>query len=129
MDFTATTSKAQELVDITYEVAKLVKDVKKGLCNVFVTHATAAIIINENYDPNICTDFLDALNKSFPDHAGYRHDLVDNNAGAHIKAALLGPSETIHIKDGKLVLGTWQSLMLVDLDGPKRRNIRVEIIS
>jgi len=129
MDFTVATSKAQELVDITYEVAKLVKDVKKGLCNVFVTHATAAIVINENYDPNICIDFLDALNKSFPDHAGYRHDLVDNNAGAHIKAALLGPSETIHIKDGKLVLGTWQSLMLVDLDGPKRRNIRVEIIS
>ena len=128
MNFAVTTRKAQEVVDITHEVGQLVKDVKKGLCNVFVTHATAAIVINENYDPNICTDFLDALNRSFPDHAGYRHDIIDNNAGAHIKAALLGPSETIHIENGQLVLGTWQSLMLVDLDGPKRRNIRVEII-
>ena len=128
MKITISTSKKQELIDITDKVNELVKKskVKKGICNVFVTHATAAIIINENYDPNICVDFLNALNKAFPDHAGYLHDRVDNNAGAHIKAAVLGPSETIPIENGKLKLGRWQSIMVVELDGP-RSNREVEI--
>jgi len=128
MKITINTSKKQELIDITDKVNELVKKskVKEGICNVFVTHATAAIIINENYDPNICVDFLNALNKAFPDHAGYLHDRVDNNAGAHIKAAVLGPSETIPIENGKLKLGRWQSIMVVELDGP-RSNREVEI--
>ncbi|MFC1586742.1 secondary thiamine-phosphate synthase enzyme YjbQ [Planctomycetota bacterium] len=128
MNIQVRTSKSQEIVDITSQVEALVGDCREGICHIYATHATAAIIINENADPNICVDFLNALNKSFPDHAGYLHDRIDNNAGAHIKAAILGPSETVPVKDGRLVLGTWQSLMLVDLDGPRNRIIVVNII-
>jgi len=122
------TKNRQEVIDITHQVEECVKEVKDGVCFIFVSHATAAIIINENADPNICVDFLKALNKAFPDHAGYLHDNVDNNAGGHIKAAVLGPSETIPVKNGKLCLGTWQSVMLVELDGPRKRSIEVKII-
>ena len=126
---TISSSKKQEMIDITEKVNELVKNEKKGVCNVYITHATAAIVINENYDPNVCTDILNALNKAFPDHAGYLHDRIDNNAGAHIKATILGPSETIPIENGKLKLGTWQALMMVELDGPKsERRVNVEII-
>ena len=132
MKITINSSKKQELIDITTQVNELVKKskVKNGICNVFVTHATAAIIINENYDLNVCVDFLNALNKAFPDHAGYLHDRVDNNAGAHIKAAVLGPGKTIPVENGKLKLGTWQSIMVVELDGPRsNRNVEVRIAS
>lgn len=124
------TSKKQELIDIIDKVNSIIKKskVKEGVCNVFVAHATAAIIINENYDPNICLDLLDALNKIIPSGI-WRHDKIDGNADAHIKSAILGPSETIPIKDGKLELGRWQSLMMVELDGPRQnRKIMVTII-
>lgn len=131
MKFTVSTAKKQELIDITGKVNGIIKKskVKDGLCNVFVRHATAAIIINENYDPNICIDFLNALNKAFPEHAGYLHDRVDGNAGAHIKAAILGSEKTVPIKEGMLGLGRWQALMLVELDGPrKEREIEIRIL-
>ncbi|KYK25062.1 hypothetical protein AYK26_02605 [Euryarchaeota archaeon SM23-78] len=128
MKITINTSKKQELIDITDKVNDIVKKskVKNGICNIFITHATAAIIINENYDLNVCVDFLKALNKAIPDNAGYLHDRVDGNAGAHIKAAVLGPSESIPVENGKLKLGTWQSIMVVELDGP-RSNRKVEV--
>jgi secondary thiamine-phosphate synthase enzyme len=132
MRITINTTKKQEVIDITKKVSELVKKskVKSGVCVVFVRHATAAIIVNENYDPNICTDLLNALNKVFPDNAGYVHDRVDGNAGAHIKAAVLGPSETIPVENGKLKIGRWQSIMLVELDGPRKdREIEVRIVS
>ena len=102
--------------------------VKNGICNVFTAHATATIIINENYDPNICLDLIDALNKLIP--AGiWRHDRIDGNADAHIKSAILCPSETIPIKNGELDLGRWQSCMFVELDGPRsNRKIIVTIL-
>ncbi|MBS3105469.1 secondary thiamine-phosphate synthase enzyme YjbQ [Candidatus Woesearchaeota archaeon] len=124
------TSKKQELADITDKVNGIIKKskVKNGICSVFAAHATAAIIINENYDPNICLDLLDALNKLIP--AGvWRHDRIDGNADAHIKSAILGPSETIPIKNGELDLGRWQSCMFVELDGPRsNRKIIVTIL-
>lgn len=132
MIFTVSTRQKQELIDITDHIESLVtkSKIKDGIVSVYALHATAAIIINENYDPNICLDFLDAINRCIPEKAGYRHDSIDGNAAAHIKAGMLGPSETIPLKDGKLLLGTWQSIMLVELDGPKsKRNINVEIIS
>jgi len=110
-----------ELIDITKEVEKIVSEskVKQGLCNVFVTHATAAILINENYDPNVMEDIVNALNKIIPEHNNYKHDKIDNNAASHIKAAIIGPSETIPIKDNKLYLGTWQSIAFCEFDGPR----------
>jgi len=119
------TSKRQELIDITDKVNSIIKKskVKNGLCNVFAAHATAAIIINENYDPNICLDLIDALNKLIPSGI-WRHDKIDGNADAHIKSAILGPSETIPVRNGELELGRWQALMFCELDGP-RQNRRV----
>ncbi len=110
-----------ELIDITKEIEKIVSEskVKRGLCNVFVTHATAAILINENYDPNVREDIINALNKMIPEHDNYKHDQIDNNAASHIKAAIIGPSETIPIKDNKLYLGTWQSIAFCEFDGPR----------
>jgi len=97
------TSKKQELIDITPRINTIIKKskVENGICNVFAAHATAAIIINENYDPNICLDLLDALDKLVPSGV-WRHDRIDGNADSHIKSAILGPSETIPIKDGKV---------------------------
>ena len=127
-EFCISTEKKQEMIDITSQVNSIIKrsKIKEGLCNVFTAHATAAIVINENYDPNICLDLIDALNKLVPSGV-WRHDRVDGNADAHIKAAILGPQETIPIKNGELQLGRWQSCMLVELDGP--RNDRKIIVS
>ena len=118
------TSKKQELIDITGKINNIIKKskVKNGICNIFTAHATAAIIINENYDPNICLDLLDALNELIP-KGKWRHDRIDGNADAHIKAAILGPHESIPVKDGELQLGQWQSLMFVELDGPRNNRI------
>lgn len=124
--FKIKTTKKYEMVDITEKVNELI-DIGEGICLVYVSHSTAAIIINENYDPNICDDILNALDKLIPEGI-WKHDKIDNNAAAHIKASILGPSETLIIKDKKLVLGRWQSLMLVDLDGPKERNVFVKLI-
>ena len=124
------TSKKQELIDITGNINSIIKKsrIKNGLCNAFAAHATAAIIINENYDPNICLDLLDSLNKLIPSGI-WRHDKIDGNADSHIKAAILGPSETIPIKNNKLELGRWQALIFCELDGPRQdRRIIVTII-
>lgn len=118
------TTKKQEIVDITDSVQEIISKskVKDGICNLFVLGATAAIIINENDDPNICLDLIDCLDKIAPQGV-WRHDKVDSNASAHIKSAILGPSETVPITDGKLDLGTWQSIMLADFDGPRSERI------
>jgi secondary thiamine-phosphate synthase enzyme len=117
-----------EMLDITDRVAEVVGQSKmaEGICSVYVTHATAAVVINENYDPNVCEDVLDALDKLIPQGV-WRHDRVDNNAAAHIKSAILGPGETIPVRDGKLLLGTWQAIMLVELDGPRDRRVVVTV--
>jgi secondary thiamine-phosphate synthase enzyme len=122
------TASKRELVDITADVAAVVAKSKlsEGLCHVYVAHATAAIIVNENDDPNVCVDLLDALDRLIP--AGiWRHDRVDGNAASHIQAAILGPGETIPVRDGRLVLGRWQALMLAELDGPRERRIIVTL--
>ena len=127
---TISTSKKQELIDITDKVDAIIKKsgVKGGLCNIFAMHATAAIVINENADPNICLDALDALDKIVKEGI-WRHDRVDGNAASHIKSMILGPSETIPIKNSELQLGTWQSPMFVELDGPRsNRKIMVQIV-
>ena len=129
-EFAISTSKKRELIDITDKVNSIIKKskVKNGLCNIFAAHATAAIIINENYDPNICLDLIDSLNNLIPSGV-WRHDRIDGNADAHIKSAILGPSETIPVKNWKLQLGRWQSAMFAELDGPRHdRKIIVTIL-
>jgi secondary thiamine-phosphate synthase enzyme len=127
-DITLRTRKTQEMIDITQQVADEVRrtGVKDGLCLVFVPHATAAVVINENADPDVCQDILDALGRMIPEGA-WRHNRIDNNAAAHIKATILGPSETVPVRGGALRLGTWQSLMLVEFDDPRDRTVIVEV--
>jgi len=122
------TTAKRAMVDLTARVADIVarSGLAEGLCSVYVPHATAAIVINENDDPNVCTDVLDALDRLIP--AGiWRHDRVDANAASHIQATILGPGETIPVKDGRLQLGTWQAVMLVELDGPRERRVLVTV--
>lgn len=130
MEFTVNTKKHNELIDINKKVEDIVakSKVREGLCTVYTPHATCAIIINENYDPNVCIDIINALNENIPE-GKWLHDRIDNNAAAHIKAGIIGPSESIPIKNGKLTLGTWQSLMLCDFDGPRERKVIVSVIS
>ncbi len=127
-EFHIRSRRKHEMLDITAQVAEIVRQAAApdGICSVYVTHATAAIVINENDDPNVCVDVLDALDKLIPQGV-WRHDRVDNNAAAHIKAAILGPGETIPVRDSKLVLGTWQAIMLVELDGPRDRRVVVTV--
>ncbi len=127
-EFTVRTRATQEMVDITDRVADLVQGagVTDGICVIYVPHATAAVAINENADPNVWKDILDALGRLVPE-GGWRHDRIDSNAAAHIKATILGPSEAVPVRGGRLRLGTWQSVMLVELDGPRDRTVIVEI--
>lgn len=127
-EFSIRTGKQQEMVDITDRVSDLVKrsGIGDGMCLVYVPHATAAVVINENADPNVCEDILDSLRGLIPD-GKWRHDRIDDNAAAHIKATVLGPSETVPVRSGRLRLGTWQSIMLVELDGPRERTVIVEV--
>ncbi len=122
------TTRQYEIIDVTTQVAAVVAEsnLAEGLCSVYVPHATAAIVINENDDPNICEDLLDALAQAIPEGV-WRHDRIDNNAAAHIKASILGPGETVPVRAGRLLLGRWQAIMLVDLDGPRQRRIVVTV--
>jgi secondary thiamine-phosphate synthase enzyme len=127
-EFHVRSQRKYQMIDITRQVAEIVREAKmdEGICSVYVTHATAAVVINENDDPNVCEDVLDALDKLIPEGV-WRHDRVDGNAAAHIKSAILGPGETIPVRHGKLMLGTWQAIMLVDLDGPRDRRVVVTV--
>lgn len=128
-EITISSNKKQEVIDITDEVKKIVggAKVKEGSCVVYTAHATAAIIINENWDPNVGLDILEALDKLIP-QGKWRHDKIDDNGAAHIKAAMIGPSETIIIKDSELQLGQWQNICLCDFDGPKSRKVLIKIL-
>lgn len=129
MEFIIKTEKKEVCIDLTKKLNEILykSDITNGLMNVYLPHATGGIIINENADPNVCNDFLSALNKIIPQGI-WKHDKIDNNGAAHIKAAILGPSETIPIKNKQLQLGTWQTCMLIELDGPRERKIVITLI-
>lgn len=131
-EFEIRTKEEEEIIDITEKVIEIIKKskVSEGLAHIFIPHATAGIILNESADPNIKIDFLKTIEKFIPKRANYLHDRIDSNAAAHIKSALIGSFLTIPIKDGNLYLGTWQSIMFCEFDGPRsRRKIIVKIIS
>jgi len=129
-EFIVRTQRKNEIVNITDQVKQIVEKVckkekiKDGICLVYTPHATAAITINENWDPSVCDDFLTAMSNLIPEEK-WKHDRVDGNGAAHIKSAIIGPEKAIPIKDGKLVLGTWQGIMLCEFDGPRERRVIV----
>jgi secondary thiamine-phosphate synthase enzyme len=122
------TRRKYEVVDVTRQVAEAVAQARlaEGLCTVFVRHATAAIVINENADAGVRADIVAALDTLFPEGV-WEHDKVDDNGAAHLKAAFLGPSEAIPVRDGRLLLGTWQGIALVECDGPRDREIVIDL--
>lgn len=122
------TSHSQEVVDITRQVADVVSRAAtaEGLCTVFVRHATAAVIVNENADPGFKADVVTALDRLFPQGV-WEHDKIDDNGAAHLKATILGPSETVPVRAGRLLLGRWQGIALVECDGPREREIVVDV--
>jgi len=128
MEIQISTTQSQEFVDITSEVQKAVTEsgLKNGLCHVFVPHTTAGITINENADPDVKKDILKTLNRLIPVSGDYDHS--EGNSHSHIKASLMGSSQTIVVKDGKLVLGTWQGVMLCEFDGPRNRKVNVSVL-
>ena len=129
--FSIETKERQQALDVTDAVREIVRrsGAEEGLCHVMVLHSTAALIINETDDPNIGSDLIQALSRSVPEHAGWLHDRIDDNAHAHIKASLLGPSELLAVQAGELVLGTWQRLILMEFDGPRKRRVSVQLVT
>ena len=129
--FEIATSQPKQAVDVTDAVRAAVarSGVRDGLCHVMVLHSTAALVVNETDDPNIPVDLLTALDRAVPDHAGWLHDRIDDNAHSHIKAAILGPSELVAVRGGELVLGTWQRLVLLEFDGPRKRQVHVQLVA
>jgi secondary thiamine-phosphate synthase enzyme len=128
---TLATRKEKECIDLTEQVREVLRKsgVERGLCQVYSLHSTAAIIVNENADPNIGVDLVNALNQTFPQKNDWLHDRIDDNAQSHILASILGPSETIPVEGGELLLGTWQTILLVELDGPRpERRIAVQVL-
>ena len=123
------TQKRVEIQDITTEVADILSrsGIKEGLLNVYSPHSTSGVVINEN-EPGLIEDFKLTLEKVIPQGAGYQHDRIDNNADSHIRGFLLGGSQTIPVENSKMMLGTWQSIFFVELDGPRHRNLPVTIL-
>ena len=123
--FTVGTDTRCEMIDITDKIETLVREsgLRDGICHVFVPHTTAAVTINENADPDVPRDILDSLDRVVPLSNRYRH--AEGNAAAHVKASLLGASQTVFVENGRLVRGTWHSLCFCQFDGPRTREVLV----
>jgi secondary thiamine-phosphate synthase enzyme len=113
-----------EIIDISRDVVAILNEINKenkineGIVNIFTKHSTSAICVNEN-EKGLLLDFEKSLKNIVKEKDNYQHDFIDNNAASHIKAFFLGSSETIPIVDGRLDLGTWQSIFFIELDGPR----------
>jgi secondary thiamine-phosphate synthase enzyme len=117
-----------EFIDITEMVQEVIKEegVMKGICFLYVPHTTAGIIINEGADPSVQRDIQNALSRLIPHEMNYFHR--EGNADAHIKSTLVGTSLDVIIDEGKLLLGTWQSIFFCEFDGPRHRRITVKFL-
>ena len=118
-----------KMVDITQQVNEAIAKTKleSGLCNLFTLHTTAALIVSENWDPDVTNDLLRQLQKLVPRDAGYQHS--EGNSQAHILSVMLGTSIDIPVERGKLKLGRWQGVMLAEFDGPRERTVTVTVIA
>lgn len=127
--FQVRTSKQTEFIDITRSVQEAVKKtgVEEGICFIFIPHTTAAVTINENADPSVSQDIVMELNKVVPFQNRYQH--LEGNSPAHIKASLIGCSQSVFVESGKLTLGTWQGIFFCEFDGPRNRKVYVKVIS
>ena len=121
------TNKNFEIIDITSKINELI-DVENGIISIFSKHSTSAIVVNEN-ESGLLKDLEFTLDNLITDKFTYQHDRIDDNAKSHLKSFLLSSSECLPIKNGKLDLGTWQSVFFIELDGPRHnRSISLTII-
>jgi len=123
------TKSRNELVDITSDIQAVIDEsgIKSGVCYVYVPHTTAGVTINEGADPSVARDIQNTLSKLIPHSGHYLH--TEGNSDAHIKSTIAGTSQIIVIDEGKLLLGTWQSVFFCEFDGPRHRRITVKIMS
>ena len=123
------TKRPVEILDITNLVqnAVAVSKVDSGIVLVYALHTTTALVVNEA-EPDLLQDLVDAMAKIVPKGAGYRHDRSDGNAHAHLQAALLGNSVVLPVEGGRPVLGTWQKVLFLELDGPRHRRVYVKVM-
>ena len=127
-EFSVRTSRQNEWLNISAGVQKIVSasGVNEGICVVFIPHTTAAVTINENADPDVPHDVGFALDVISPDRREFRHG--EGNSAAHTKTSLVGPSVTMIVSGGKLLLGTWQGIWFNEYDGPRTRNVCVRVL-
>ena len=116
-----------EMIDISQHVQATVRKsrLRSGVCQVFVPHTTAGVMINENADPSVMQDIKRQLSKIIPDDAGYSHS--EGNSPAHIKASLVGTQTSVFVESGRLALGTWQGIFFCEFDGPRRRQVWIKV--
>ncbi len=123
--FNVETGSRTEVVDITETVREAVPEDATGVCTVFVKHTTAGVVVQEN-ETNLVNDIENFLNDLVPDE-GHAHDALDGNADSHLRATLVGSDVSVPVEDGELALGTWQSVLFVECDGPRRREVVVDV--
>jgi secondary thiamine-phosphate synthase enzyme len=130
--FTLSTTRREDFLDITSEVAQAVResglpdDQADGAALVYSPHTTAGITINEGADPDVKRDMLAHLAHLVPNRADFRH--AEGNSDAHIKTSLMGSSQLVPVSDGRLQLGTWQKIYFCEFDGPRRRTVLVQFL-
>ena len=125
---TVHTSKRDSMIDVTREIEKVVSvsNIENGQVTVYCPHTTAGITINENADPDVKHDMLMRLDEVYPwEHDKYRH--MEGNSAAHLKASTVGPSQTIIISNGEVVLGQWQGIYFCEFDGPRTRTYYIKV--
>lgn len=127
--FSVSTRLRCQFLDITRQVAKIVSDkgVREGCCIVHIPHTTCGITINENADPDVPTDILAHLARMIPQLSDFRH--CEGNSDAHIKTSLMGSAVTVPVSEGRLALGTWQSIFMTEFDGPRTRQVFVTVMA
>lgn len=126
---TLRTSRRDEMIDITREVASIVskEQIQEGIAVVYCPHTTGGITIQENADPDVKHDILLRLDEVYPwKHPGYRHS--EGNTASHLKALTTGNSQTIPIHEGNLILGRWQGIYFCEFDGPRTREYFVKLL-
>jgi secondary thiamine-phosphate synthase enzyme len=118
-----------ELIDITGLLEEEIDKagIKNGICQVYVPHTTAGVTINEGADPSVKVDILNTLQRLIPHEMNYLH--TEGNSDAHVKSSLVGVSQYIPIEEGKLALGTWQSVYFCEFDGPRHRRVALKLIA
>ncbi len=128
-EITLKTNDRSQLIDITHQLQSVVlrSGVDEGICTVYVPHTTAGVTINENADPSVKRDIVKHLEKLVPWREPY-YEHAEGNSAAHIKSTIVGCSQTIIIKGGKLLLGTWQGVFFCEFDGPRTRRVYVKVI-